>query len=145
MKWTNQPEEYRTNNNPTDPTFTGAPGTTPIFQPPSSGVVSTESHPAPIIRSENQSYQRSWHAHNSGARCHHATPDKPGLLRHLAALHQVFGGRDAEIIFRLSDSRTHSACNMSIKRGNYPRHVDTHYPVRYRCQYCDGSFSRQDS
>lgn len=148
MEWMNQPEAYHTNNNPTNPTFTcTAPGTTPSVQPPSSEVPSTDSQTAPIIRSEHQSYQCSWHPHDSGAWCHRAVPDRPAFLRHLGRSHQVSGDPDAKIICRLLDPKTGSVCNMPVKRGNFPRHVDIHYPLRYHCAYCPTgkSFSRQDS
>jgi len=148
IEYTDQLEEYHTNDNPTNPT--------PVFSPPgaspSSQLLPPEAPPpnphiAPLIRSEHQSYLCSWHLQDSGAPCHYVAPDKPAFLRHLGEIHQVSGGANAMIICQLLDSKTGLACNMPIKRGSFPRHADTHYPLRYHCQYCPPgkSFSRQDS
>ncbi|KAF8557854.1 hypothetical protein OG21DRAFT_1504833 [Imleria badia] len=47
------------------------------------------------------------------------------------------------------DPTVGSICEAPMKRGNFPRHIDTHYPTRYHCHYCPiasgTSFSRKDS
>ncbi|KAF8420748.1 hypothetical protein L210DRAFT_813217, partial [Boletus edulis BED1] len=123
------------------------PGTSASSQPSSPHGPSLNSQTDPIISSEHQSYQCSWHSHDSGAQCNHVAPDRKAFLRHLSEMHQVSGKSDGTIICRLLDSKTGSACTTSPKRGNVPRHVDTHYPLRYHCQDCPPgtSFSRQDS
>ena len=141
LEYIDQPEEYHANNNPTNP----APGASPSPHLPSPEVPSINSHLVPMIHSEHESYQCSWHLY-SGVQCDHISPDRPRFLRHLAEKHQVSGSSGATIICRLLDSKMGSACNTPRKRGSFPRHVDTHYRLRFHCQYCpDKSFSRQDS
>lgn len=147
LEYIDQLEEYHTNKNPTNPMPAfSAPGAGLSSQLPSPEVPSIGSHTIPTISSEHESYLCSWDLH-SGAQCGHVASDRPAFLRHLAETHQVSGNPDTTIICRLLDSKTGSACRTPIKRGNFARHVDTHYPLRYHCQYCPAgkSFSRRDS
>lgn len=143
MEITHQLEEYPTNDNQTNPIPTfPIPGTSANSQPPS------PNDPwIPMICSGQQSYQCSWHLHDSGVRCEHVAPDRPAFLHHLGEKHQVSGDPGTRITCQLLDPKTGSACQKPRKRGNFPRHVDTHYPVRYYCQHCPTgkSFSRKDS
>ncbi|KAI9573220.1 hypothetical protein HD554DRAFT_2059872 [Boletus coccyginus] len=120
------------------------PGASPSSQLPPPGAPPPNPHMDPLICSEHQSYPCSWHLQDSGAQCRHVAHDRLAFLRHLGATHQVSGDSDVTIICRLLDPKTGSACNTPIKRGNYARHVDTHYPLRYHCQDCPPgkSFSR---
>lgn len=148
LEYIDQLEQDHTNNNPTNSTVAlSAPGPSPSSQVPSSAAPSTHSLTVPTIRPEHQSYVCSWHQHGSDALCSHVAPDRSAFLRHLGELHQVSGASDGTIICQLLDSKMGSTCKTPIMRGNFPRHVDTHYRIRYQCQYCPAgkSFSRQDS
>ena len=148
VETTHQPEGHDTNDDATNTSLThSAQGAGASFQPPSSESSSTNSHPVPIISSKPHSYPCSWRLHDSGAQCDHVALDRSAFLRHLAEIHQVSGGASVMIPCRLLDPKTGSACTASIKRGNFPRHADTHYPFRYHCEQCPiaTSFSRQDS
>ena len=147
LQHSHQLEEHHTNNSPTNPMLTSSvPGASPSSQLPSPEVSSIDSHTDPMVHSEHELYQCSWHLHSS-VQCDHIAPDRPAFLRHLAEKHQVSGDSGAMIICRLLDSKMGSACNMPRKRGSFPRHVDIHYPLRYHCQYCPAgkSFSRRDT
>ncbi|KAI9573226.1 hypothetical protein HD554DRAFT_2059935 [Boletus coccyginus] len=134
---TDQLEEYHTNDNPTNPTLVfSPPGASPSSKLPPPEAPLPNPHMDPLVRSEHQSYLCSWHPQDSGTPCHHVADDRPAFLRHLGATHQVSGDPDATIVCWLFDPKTGSACNMPIKRGNYARHADTHYPLRYHCPYC---------
>ena len=130
------------NSDPTSLTFTGA---APTFQTPSPKVAPSNSHGVPpIIHSEP--FRCTWRLHDSGAICHHVAPNRAAFLHHLRTKHKVSGRQDAIITCRLYDHDTTSVCDTPIKRGNFPRHADTHYHVRYDCQHCPAgtSFARQD-
>ena len=137
---------YHIYSNPTNPTSIPS-ATHASSQFPSSKSLSTGSRAAPIMEPENLSYLCSWNPQGSNAECDYVAPDRSALLRHLGTTHQVSGAADTPVICRLIDSTKGSACEASIKRGNFPRHVDTHYPVRHHCHYCPAgtSFSRKDS
>ena len=145
---TDQLEEHHANNEAIDTTPTlSAQSASASFQPLSSETSSIDSHPVPIISSKHHSYPCSWRLHDSGAQCDHVAPDRPAFLHHLAEIHQVSGNANATMPCLLLNPKIGSACTTSIKRGNFPRHVDTHYPFRYHCEQCPTatSFSRQDS
>ncbi|KAF8557837.1 hypothetical protein OG21DRAFT_131256 [Imleria badia] len=145
MAQMDQLEEAHTNNNPTNPMLAFfLSGASASSQPPSP---SPNDPSIPTIHSDHQSYPCSWILHNSGVHCDHVATDRAAFLRHLREKHHVSGDPGTTIICQLLNSSLGSACNTPIKRENFPRHVDTHYSVRYYCQYClDGkSFSRQDS
>lgn len=148
MEYIDQLERDHTNNNQTNATVGfSAPGPSPSPQLPSSEAPLAHSPMVPTIRPEHQSYACSCRQHGSDAQCNHVAPNRSAFLRHLGEMHQVSGASGETIICQLLDPETGSACKTLIKRGNFPRHVDTHYHIRYQCQYCPAgkSFSRQDS
>ena len=137
----------------------GHVGNGPTYSTPASSVNSASFH-LPLsqslhahtpttgaIRSGNLFYQCSWELPGSNTQCGHVAPNRLALLRHLGKKHQVAGGAGASIICRLVDSTTSSVCGAPVKRGNFPRHLDTHYLVRFHCPHCPTgtSFSRQDT
>jgi hypothetical protein len=138
-------EESCANHGPTNPAlgFSAPPSSSQL---PSFEVESTP-QAIPTISSARQSYLCSWCHQGSDVQCDHSSPTRLALLRHLSVKHQVSGGPKVKITCRLLDPMTGSVCNKPVKRRNIARHVDTHYPVRYPCQYCPAgtSFSRQDS
>ena len=131
-----------------DPTFAFSQnGASAGSQLPSSEAPSSHPDTAPTIHPAHQSYVCSWKHQGSDTQCNHVAPNRSAFLRHLGEIHQVSGAPDVSIVCHLLDSKIASACNTLIQRGSFPRHVDTHYPVRYQCQHCTAgkSFSRQDS
>ena len=100
-----------------------------------------------MIQPGNQFYRCSWHLPDSNNRCDHVAPNRVSLLRHCSKKHQVAGGAGAPVICHLADSTMGSVCGAPVKRGNFPRHLDIHYPVRFLCPHCPAgtSFSRKDT
>ncbi|KAH0829001.1 hypothetical protein J3R83DRAFT_2450 [Lanmaoa asiatica] len=148
MEYVDQPNESGTNHNPTNQTpTTSAPGTSINSQLHSPETPSTRTDTVPTMLPGHQSYSCSWPRQGLETECDHVAPDRSAFLRHLGDAHQVSGASDETITCQLLDFKTGSACRKSIKRGNFPRHTDTHYPLRYQCRYCPAgkSFSREDS
>lgn len=148
MEHMNQLEEDHANSSPTNPALiVPAPGASASSQPPLPAASSVNSHTTPTILSEHQSYLCSWYNHDSGTECDHVAPDRRAFLRHVGAVHHVSGDPHTTIICGLLDSKMGLTCKATIKRANFPRHLDTHYPLRYQCNICPvgTSFSRQDT
>ena len=132
-------------NNPTHTSASSANATS--FHLPSPEGPHVHTPTTTTIQSGSQFYQCSCGLPGSNTQCGHIAPNRLALLRHLGKEHQVAGGAGAPIICRLIDYTTGSVCGAPVKRGNFPRHFDIHYPVRFPCLHCPAgtSFSRKDT
>ena len=133
-------------NRPTHPTPASSANNA-SFQLPLLPSPHTHTPTTTAIQSGSQFCRCYWDLPGSNTQCDHVAPNRLALLRHLGKKHQVAGGAGAPIICRLIDSTMGSVCGAQVKRGNFPRHFDTHYPIRFHCLHCPAStsFSRKDT